>query len=855
MKTPRRVTAAQVKELRRQLNQGASLRTAAMRANMDRKSARKYRKLGQLPSEARKPRTWRTWPDALAEVWPGVVEQLEREPRLQAKTLWDWLQRSQPGKYPHSLRRTFERRVRQWKGLHGAAKEVFFSQEHRPGRLAASDFTSMNDLQVTIAGVPFPHLLYHFVLTYSNWEHVTLCLSESFTSLCAGLQNALWALGAAPERHRTDRMTLAVHHDGQPEQFTAKYRALLAHYGMHAEATNPASGHENGDVESLHGHFKDAVEQALFLRGSREFSNREEYWPFLLGVLEQRNAGRSAKVAQEMACLRPLPAGRLETLERERVRVRRGSTIQVKHNTYSVPARLIGLEVEARIGLEEIEVWYAQELVQRLPRLRGQDKHWIDYRHIIDWLVRKPGAFARYVYREELYPTLTYRRAYDALVREQPGRADKEYVHLLHLAKQEGEARVAGALQQLLDEQQPLSEQAVRTLLGEATPLLAATQVEVTAVDLGIYDALLDARNEGGSDNNMSLISQDMEEKHEQGCHQGAGDVPPGATSAGSACPVRGSGPTGECRDLGVSGVSAGTLGAGVPAAQAQTDRTTAEGIASTPGEELGVARSETSACESGAAVAHALGRRVCRSPGERLGLWPSGIGENAQPVCRGSGTGPQRPTFPVHDDGAAGSGAAGRQTGFEVEGAIQAAGPLGSFDPRRLGLCAAESRGDGSVVYLVGGTLRAGDCLPDEQSAVLQVGTGFQGSHDDGGRSRSPGASQRHRGAECCQLPSGGRQTGQVQSELRKQASPAGEQAPWGPGSVPFAVAALRLPPRSQAPTAVRVAGSGHLGVLGAPLSGQAPKVPHNKLEVGKDNCRSRGKVSVADQLRIFIP
>src|SRR5207302_7390526 len=199
---------------------GASLRKAALRANMDRKSARKYRELGQLPNEARQPRTWRTWPDALAEVWPAVVEQLQREPRLQAKTHWEWLRRSEPEKYAESKRRTFERRVRQWKVLHGSAKEVFFRQEHAPGRLAASDFTSMNDLQVTLSGAPFPHLLYHMVLTCSNWEHVTLCFSESFASLSAGLQNALWALGAVPERHRTDRMTLAVHHDGQAEQFT-----------------------------------------------------------------------------------------------------------------------------------------------------------------------------------------------------------------------------------------------------------------------------------------------------------------------------------------------------------------------------------------------------------------------------------------------------------------------------------------------------------------------------------------------------------------------------------------------------------------------------------------------------------
>src|SRR5438105_9467550 len=172
-----------------------------------------------------------------------------------------------------------------------------------------------------------------------------------------------------------------------------------------------------------------------------------------------------------MAQLRPLPAQRLETLERERVRVRRGSTIRVKHNTYSVPSRLIGMEVEARIGPEEIEVWYAQQLVQRMPRLRGQDKHHIDYRHIIGWLVRKPGAFARYVYREDLYPSVTYRRAYDALVAQQPGRADKEYVKLLHLASREGEDQVAAVVAEMLRQNQPLSVLAVERLLGKPTPL------------------------------------------------------------------------------------------------------------------------------------------------------------------------------------------------------------------------------------------------------------------------------------------------------------------------------------------------------------------------------------------------
>jgi len=838
MKTPRRVTAAQVKELRRQLNQGASLRRAAMTANMDRKSARKYRDLGQLPDEARKPRTWRTWPDALAEVWPAVAEQLQREPRLQAKTLWHWLQQMHAGAYPDSMRRTFERRVRQWKALCGSAEEVFFTQQHPPGRLAASDFTCMNDLQVTIGGQPFPHLLYHFVLTHSNWEHVTLCFSESFSSLCAGLQNALWALGAAPERHRTDRMTLAVHHDGQAEQFTDKYQALLNHYGLQAEATNPASGNENGDVESLHRHFKDAVEQALMLRGSRDFCSREAYEQLLRGVQEQRNAGRAAKAAAEMACLRPLPERRLETLEREWVRVRRGSTIRVKYNTYSVPARLIGEDVEVRIGMAEIEVWYAQQFVQRMPRLRGQDKHRIDYRHIIGWLVRKPGAFARYVYREDLYPTLTYRRAYDALLAQQPGRADKEYVHLLYLASQEGEGRVEEALQKLLDQQRPLSEQAVRTLLGEATPLLEASYVSVAPVDLGIYDALL---QESSTANCDPGTLQGMEKNHEQGCDEGAGNVLAGTAPAGSACSVRGSSPAGECRELGLPGISVGSAGAGMPAAAAQADRTAAEGIAPSPGEELAVARSETSASESHAAIAHALERGLCGSPGEHFGFWSSGLGENAQPVCARSGTGAQGPTFSVHDYGAHGPGAAGGQAGFEIESAVQATGPLGGIDPRRPGLCPAESRGDGSVVYPVGGTVRARQCLCDEQSTVFQVGTGFQGSHDDRGCRRPFGAPQRHRGAQRCQLPGRGRQTGQVQGELNgaKRAHDPGKGARAAGGLAPLRSPSLRDGSlRSTRPPAAVRDGSAQ-PLANCRLPWWPAQSSERGTDVGKDNCR----------------
>ena len=196
------------------------------------------------------------------------------------------------------------------------------------------------------------------MLTYSNWEHVTLCFSESFASLSEGLQNALWALGGVPLRHRTDRMTLAVHPDGNPEVFTQKYQALLEHYGLTGEATNPASGHENGDCEQSHRQFKRALEQTLLVRGHRDFASREEYTAFLHGVAASRMRVGGA-VCGGNTELRTLPCRRLEALERRRVKVGQGSTIRVLNNVYSVPARLRGEWVEAWVGADQIEVRYA----------------------------------------------------------------------------------------------------------------------------------------------------------------------------------------------------------------------------------------------------------------------------------------------------------------------------------------------------------------------------------------------------------------------------------------------------------------------------------------------------------------
>src|SRR5437867_4256484 len=144
------------------------------------------------------------------------------------------------------------RRLWRWLAAAGPANEVFFSQVHLPGRLCASYITHMTCLGVTIAGQPFEHLVYHFVLTYSNWESATICFSESFESLSEGLQNALWELGSVPARHRTDRMSAAVNNLSDRKEFTARYESLLSHYGMALEKINARQAHENGDVEQSH---------------------------------------------------------------------------------------------------------------------------------------------------------------------------------------------------------------------------------------------------------------------------------------------------------------------------------------------------------------------------------------------------------------------------------------------------------------------------------------------------------------------------------------------------------------------------------------------------------------------------
>jgi transposase len=487
------VTDQQVRKLRKNYQRsGCNLSVAAAKAGMDRKTARKWLDSDELPSQMDNARLGKSREDIFEPVFPEVADLLENNQGLEAKTIFVHLQNKYPGKFQDGQLRTFQRRVKVWRATEGPPREVFFPQQHKPGILSECDFTHMSKLGVTINRVPFNHLIFHFALTYSNWETGTVCFSESFESLAEGLQNALWELGGTPERNRTDRLTTAVHKVENPEEFTRRYRSLVGHYSIKPEATNPASPNENGDVESLHRNFKRAIDQALMMRASRDFASRADYDAFLKATFAQLNAGRRSRFEEELKVLGRLPLRRLESFTRETVKVGSGSTVRVKHNTYSVNSRLIGETVEARVYIDYIDIWYAQRRVERLPRLRGSGKHHVNYRHIIDWLVRKPGAFADYRYREDLFPSSTFRIAYDVLEKQSEGRADREYLKILYLAARESESGVEAILAALIDEGAAISAEAVEDMLANSKELEFPREITVDAVDLATYDALLE---------------------------------------------------------------------------------------------------------------------------------------------------------------------------------------------------------------------------------------------------------------------------------------------------------------------------------------------------------------------------
>ena len=424
-----------------------SQRLAAARAGFSERTGRRIDADPCLPSQ-RQPQRGRTVPDPLAAVWePVLLPILERDPATLAVTLLRHLQMIDPDAFPDDrLRRTLERRVRVWRALHGGPRDVIFRQVPEPGRMALSDFTDAAELGVTIAAVPFPHRLFHFVMAYSGWEHVAVVLGgESFTALAENLQNALWNLGGVPREHRTDSLSAAYRNlDAEAAaDVTRRYDEFCAHYAMRASRCNPGEAHENGAVESHHGHLKTALDQALILRGSRDFGDVADWRRFVDQLVSRRNRRREDTIRLEAAALRPLPARRTTDFTETVARVTRTGGFMVHNIFYSAPSQLIGQRLRIHIYDDRIEAFLGATRVVAHSRLRnrgdGVRRHRVDYRHVIHALRHKPQALAASVYRDGLFPRSEYTAAWTALSEALPRRdACRRMVDLLWLAHEDG---------------------------------------------------------------------------------------------------------------------------------------------------------------------------------------------------------------------------------------------------------------------------------------------------------------------------------------------------------------------------------------------------------------------------------
>lgn len=462
---------------------------AAAKAGISWSTAKRYLKKMKEPPlpKSSKPKRGRTRPDPFAEVWPFVRELLERDPGLEAKTLMQWLLETHPGRFSPGQERTLRRRVRDWRVLEGPEKkEIMFLQTIHPGKQSQSDYTHCTSLAVTIDGELFVHLLYHYMLPYSRWEYVWVCFTESFETLTTGFSKAVKALGAVAPDHRTDNLAAAVP-IGQHGLFQKRWEDFLEHYGAKPSANNPEKSNENGSVEKSHDLFKHALDQRLRMRGSRDFKTRQAYESFVQDMMVERNRQRKERLAEELPLLKPLPATTWKEAQEFSCLVTAWSTVRIAGATYSVPSRYIGQKLRALAYFATVEVYYGNHLIHTAER-KGAGEKCINYRHLIFHLLRKPGAFRNYQFREELFPRVIFRRAYDKLFEDNEDKADKEYLLILHQAAVGSETETALALEILLEQGTVPSAERLRQLTSLQPKV---PEVSVHQPSLKRYDSLL----------------------------------------------------------------------------------------------------------------------------------------------------------------------------------------------------------------------------------------------------------------------------------------------------------------------------------------------------------------------------
>jgi hypothetical protein len=487
---------------------------------------------------------------------------LEQAPQLEPQTLLLHLEQVQPGQEWYRCKRTLQRRVEQWRALHGPAQEVMFLQEHRAGVLGISDFTVLKGDPITVAGVVLEHRLFHFRLPFSGWCHVEVIHGgESFVALSEALQNALVACSGVPSEHRTDSLSACYRNrDGSyASDFTSRYRELCAHLGVVATRNNRGVAHENGAIEGPHRHWKRRLEQQLIKRGSRDFATEAEYRQLVAQVTAGLNSRPSVqqKLTIERLHLRPLPVVRFADYEPLVVRARSTSTIEVRSVTYSVPSRLIGHQLTVHLRHDRLDLFLRSQFIETLPRLhpRKGEKgplRRIDFRHVIESLRRKPRALLRAQLQADILPGEPWHQLWrQLLVALPPDEAAKVMVDALHVAARNDElAGVARYLRRALRSGQ-LSLDGLRSHYGLRPPrgLVALPQLDIPEHQLSSYDELLGGTSQPAGTGECPAVPVETAE---------TGPVPQPVASGRTA---------GQCRWLEPGQLPLRPGGAGTPAA------------------------------------------------------------------------------------------------------------------------------------------------------------------------------------------------------------------------------------------------------------------------------------------------
>ncbi len=472
---------------------------AAAQAAMSLKTAYRIEHDPRLPSQKSTPRGRRR-PDPLIAIFDSeIVPMLEAAPGLRPIAIFEEMRRRHP-ELPDAVRRTMERRIRQWRALKGEDRDVVFRQVQEPGRMGLSDFTEMRDLAVCVGGSELDHRLYHFRLACSGFEHVHVILGgESYVALAEALQNALWALGGTPREHRSDSLSAAFRNLDREarEDLTTRYDALCAHYGMEPTRNNRGLAHENGGIESPHGHLKNAIRDALLMRGTIDFEDLSAYRSFIDEIVGRKNARNSKRIDAERAVLQPLPDTRTADYEQELVYVSTSGGFVLRKVFYTVPSRLIRHRLRARLYDDRVELFVGGTRVLSLRRGRpgrdGKHGHVIDYRHVIHALRRKPMALPNLVYRDQLWPRDAYRHMFDHLCERLSERgACKLMVELLSVAHERAcEAQLSALLAEDLAADRIPDLKALRTRF--APDLASLPEVRVHLTPLSLYEALNDS--------------------------------------------------------------------------------------------------------------------------------------------------------------------------------------------------------------------------------------------------------------------------------------------------------------------------------------------------------------------------